>query len=300
MLGATRLQMFCACDVAEDPLGPGLWRAAVQCAVDGRVRRGIRRLWPDPGADEHDAAAYRGALPGVRHCLPPSLSALLLAGARVADDRGSRRAGVAAGARTRSAASLAQLRDARMIRIEGLTQVARRDPHPGRGRSACRARAPSWRCLGRRGSGKTTLLRIIAGLDRAGFRRAVPGRAAGAGACAPGERGRRLRVPDLCLVRAYDRGAPTSPSVWMSGDPARAARRCGHRRTTAGAGPARGSGGRGCRRSSRAGSGSGWRWRAPWRSSRGFCCWTSRSGHWTAMCATSCAVSCAVSMTRLA
>jgi hypothetical protein len=44
------------------------------------------------------------------------------------------------------------------------------------------------------------------------------------------------------------------------------------------------------RTSSRAGSGSAWRWRAPWPSSRACCCSTSRSARSTRRCARNCAL----------
>ena len=66
----------------------------------------------------------------------------------------------------------------------------------------------------------------------------------------------------------------------------------------AAAGAARRAWPTGARRSSPAGSGSAWRWRGRWRSSRRCCCSTSRSARSTPRCARSCAAGCGGCTTR--
>ncbi|MFC7608821.1 hypothetical protein [Teichococcus aestuarii] len=48
----------------------------------------------------------------------------------------------------------------------------------------------------------------------------------------------------------------------------------------------------GCRTVSPAGSGSAWRWPAPWSSARACCCSMNRSARWTPTCASAPASSC--------
>ena len=50
-LGASGFTTFFRITHAQHPLGAPLRRAAVQCAGDGRVRRGLGRLGPHPGPD---------------------------------------------------------------------------------------------------------------------------------------------------------------------------------------------------------------------------------------------------------
>src|SRR6266480_7441368 len=47
---------------AEDPLGPAVWRGAVQRARHGRVRRGVGGVRTHPRPDQHHAAAHRDSL----------------------------------------------------------------------------------------------------------------------------------------------------------------------------------------------------------------------------------------------
>ncbi len=103
----------------------------------------------------------------------------------------------------------------------------------------------------------------------------------------PQDRGHRLRVPALRGVRAHERARERGLRAADPQAPARRDPRAGRR--AAGAGRADRVGRTAARASSRAASGSGWRWLARWRSSRGCCCWTSRSARWTRTCGPSCA-----------
>ena len=95
------------------------------------------------------------------------------------------------------------------------------------------------------------------------------------GAATPGGRRHRRKVA-CCRTGASRATCRSCRGCLGAGTPARP------RRTPwiSSACPSRSSAGVG-HTSSRAGSGSGWRWRAPWRPRRALCCSTSRSGPWT-------------------
>ena len=151
--------------------------------------------------------------------------------------------------------------------------------------------------LGPSGSGKTILLRTIAGLEfpESGQvlfgdedvtlrrRRRPPG---------------RLRVPAVRPVQAYDTWpAPIRPGPEEAQDPAGQGR---HRQAggrSAAAWWSSATWAAASRPSCPVASVSVWLWPGPWRSIPACCCWTSRSGRWTPLCANPCAASCAASMT---
>ena len=152
--------------------------------------------------------------------------------------------------------------------------------------------------LGPSGSGKTTLLRILAGLD-------IPDPGSGSSTSATRTARDERRVgfvfqhyalfQHMTVFHNVAFGLTVRPRRVR---PAReeigkrVERSCAWSSSTA------------CRTatpaSCRAGSGSGWRWPARWRSSRACCCSTSRSARWTPACARSCARGCAGCTTRSA
>ena len=157
----------------------------------------------------------------------------------------------------------------------------------------------SWSRCSALGSGKTSLLRIIAGLEPPD---AGPG-AASTARTPPAPRARpprRLRLPALRAVPAHERLRERGlrPARAAARHAAREAEIREQRDRAAAAGPARLARRPPARPSSRAASASAWRWRAPWRSSPGCCCSTSRSARSTPRCARSCGAGCAGCTTR--
>ena len=136
--------------------------------------------------------------------------------------------------------------------------------------------------LGPSGGGKTTMLRIIAGLEAADSGTVLLEGEDASERSAQGSR-RRVRLPALRALPAHDglrerrvrparapaRTRPSSERDQPQGERSSEARAARFPRRT------------GCRRSSRADSGSASRWRARSRSSRRCCCSTNRSARST-------------------
>ena len=78
-LGASGWQTFTRGDPPEYQVEPALWRDSLQCAGDGRIRSGLRRLGPYSRAHQYDAAACRDPVQriqcrrGIRGGLTPHL-----------------------------------------------------------------------------------------------------------------------------------------------------------------------------------------------------------------------------------
>ncbi len=162
-------------------------------------------------------------------------------------------------------------------------------------RSRCR-RASSWRCSGRRARARARSCGSSPGWSRP---TRADGRADRRGRHEPSRpaAGRRVRLPALRAVPPHDGPRRTSRSAWRSSKPARGRRsaRGSTSCSTWSSSPAMPSA---IRRSSRAASGSGWRWRGPWRPGPRSCSSTSRSAPSTRRSATSCAPGSAGSTTR--
>ena len=61
-LGASGWQTFFRVTDPQGPMGAAVWRGNLQCARDGRIRRGIGGLRPYSRVDQHDAALRRNPL----------------------------------------------------------------------------------------------------------------------------------------------------------------------------------------------------------------------------------------------
>ena len=142
--------------------------------------------------------------------------------------------------------------------------------------------------LGPSGSGKTTLLRIIAGLE---FPDRGTVRFEGEDATERSARDRRVGFvfQHYALFRHMSVFENVAFGLRVQAARTAAARAGAARRACSSCCvwcSSRGSQA-GCRASSRAASASGWRWRAPSRSSRACCCWTSPSARSIRACARS-------------
>ena len=150
--------------------------------------------------------------------------------------------------------------------------------------------------LGPSGSGKSTLLRV----DRRprGARLGRGRRSTGVDVTprAAAEARHRVRLPALRRLQAHDRARqrglrPDHPQAAPRPRSPRRSTSCSRSSASTASSTA-------TRRSSPAASGSGWRWPAPWRSTRRCCCSTSRSARSTPRCAPTCGSGCAGCTTR--
>src|SRR5262249_12050766 len=146
---------------AEHQMGAALRRAPLQCARDGRIRRGLGRERPHPRPDQYDAAARRGPLQrlSVCRCVRGGIGA---GAPRAPHARPEIRARMAL--RRRDRRRPPSLGEAMSLVIESVAKKFDRFPAL-KGVSLTAPRGCFMALLGPSGSGKTTLLRILGGLE---------------------------------------------------------------------------------------------------------------------------------------